>query len=76
MPDWVEFVPKIETETGVNNMSDMESIGIKTFMLDAEDLWTDVRANSNKFESLKLKVINFCKDGDCKLLILRGVIFS
>lgn len=52
LPKTVEFVPKIETEIGVNNMSEMEAIGIKTFMLDKEDLYTDVKGDADKYNLL------------------------
>lgn len=52
LPKHIEFVPKIETEIGVNNMSDMEAIGIKTFMLDKEDLYTDVKGDVDKYNKL------------------------
>ena len=47
-----EFVPKIETKLGVKNMGKMKEIGIKHFMLDKEDLWTDVHCDSKKFNEL------------------------
>lgn len=48
-----EFVPKIETKLGVLMMTDMaKRLGIKTFMLDKEDLYTNVRCNNDEYERL------------------------
>ena len=52
LPESVEFIPKIETEVGIKNMNAMENIGIKLFMLDKEDLYTDVKGNADKYNAL------------------------
>ena len=67
----VEFVPKIETEIGVNNMAKMIKAGVKTMMLDKEDLYTDVNCNSKKYN----KLIGKARSYPVKLLELQGVVF-
>lgn len=68
------FVPKIETEKGVNNLDEIISIGVKNIMLDKEDLYSDVNCDSDKFNSLVEKVRSY-KD-KLNILELKGVIFQ
>ena len=70
----VEFVPKIETVAGVAGMEDMIKAGIKTFMLDKEDLYTDVKQDSERFNELVEDARSY---GDrARVLELKGVIFD
>jgi len=68
----VEFVPKIETLNGVKNMMAMVGSGIKTFMLDKEDLYTDVKCDSATFTAL----VEEARKTPAKVLELKGVIFD
>jgi hypothetical protein len=69
-----EVVPKIETETGVNNINSMiEDIGIKTIMLDKEDLYTNCKMDSEKYNKLVMKAREY--GSRIKVLELQGVIF-
>ena len=68
----VEFIPKIETEVGVRNLKEIIGTGVKTIMLDKEDLFSDVGCNSNFFNELVEEV----RGHDVKILELQGVIFK
>lgn len=70
--DSVEFIPKIETAKGVRNLDKIIEVGIKTIMLDKEDLYTDVKCNSKRYNMLVDKV----RKSKVKVLELKGVIFS
>ena len=72
--DDVELIPKIETIKGVENIDDMISMGIKTIMLDKEDLYTDVDCDADRFEELT-GIVRAYKD-NIKILELQGVIFE
>lgn len=72
--DGVEFVPKIETTVGVANMGDMIEAGIKTFMLDKEDLYTDVKCDTDRFTALVEEARSY--NNVAKVLELKGVIFD
>jgi len=66
----VEVVPKIETEAGVRNIKEMKAVGIKTFMLDKDDLWISVDFNKDLFDEL-LEIAR----SHIKILELQGVVF-
>lgn len=70
----VEFVPKIETVAGVAGMDEMIKAGIKTFMLDKEDLYTDVQGDADRFEELVNEARGY--SDRAKILELKGVIFD
>jgi hypothetical protein len=70
LPDWVEFVPKIETETGVSNMGEMKKIGIKSFMLDKEDLYSSVGCDNDRY----LKLVKQARKHK-GVMELQGVVF-
>lgn len=68
-----ELVPKIETTKGVEIIPKMIDMGIKTIMLDGEDLYTDVDCDGDKYEQLKAEVRTY-KD-KITVLELQGVVF-
>ena len=68
----VEFIPKIETKVGVKNLKAILAEGVKTIMLDKEDLYTDVDCNSTLYNQL----IAEARSANCKVLELKGVIFQ
>ena len=66
-----ELIPKIETVAGVMAIPAMIEIGIKTIMLDKEDLYTDCEQDSFIYNKLIKKVRSY----DLKVLELQGVVF-
>lgn len=66
------LVPKIETEKGVKNMREMIDYGITHMMLDKEDLYVNVGADSDKYE----KLVAEARSHDVRLLELQGVVFD
>ena len=68
----VEFIPKIETKTGVKNLKAILAEGIKTIMLDKEDIYTDVGCNSTTYNQL----VTEARNANCKVLELKGVVFK
>ena len=76
LPKTVEFVPKIETLKGINEFKRLVSeCGIKSAMLDKEDLYLDVnRDNAAFFECIEhIRVI--CTELGVSLLELEAVVF-
>lgn len=69
-----QLVPKIETEQGVRDIPEMIKAGIKMFMLDKEDLYTDVNCNPDEFNRLVNDVRSF-RSEDIIILELQGVVF-
>lgn len=69
----VEFIPKIETPLGVENIGEMIKAGIKTIMIDKEDLYTSVQCDSQEFNDI-LQIIRTYKN-KIKILELQGVVF-
>jgi len=65
------LVPKIETEQGVKEVPNMIELGIKTIMLDKEDLYTAVDCDPNKFNQLLDEVRSY----KVNILELQGVVF-
>jgi hypothetical protein len=65
------LVPKIETEQGVKEVPDMIKEGIKTIMLDKEDLYTAVDCDPIKFNKLLDEVRSY----KVNILELQGVVF-
>lgn len=68
-----ELVPKIETIKGVEIIDKMIEIGIKTIMLDKDDLWIDTKCNMKIFKEQLIKVREYKKI--IKIFELAGVIF-
>jgi len=64
------FVPKIETELGVKNMGKMAKLGIKHFMLDKEDLYTECKSENKKYLKLVKKARRYKG-----VMELQGVVF-
>jgi hypothetical protein len=65
------LVPKIETEQGVKDVPKMIELGVKTIMLDKEDLYTEVNCNPVKFN----KLLNEVRSYKINILELQGVVF-
>jgi len=77
IPDYVNFVPKIETIKGVLNLNKLfDTDKIKHIMLDSEDLYTDVGNDVELFLNLKDRVKRICKEYNVELLELYGVVFA
>ncbi len=77
IPTHIEFVPKIETERGVQNIPAIVKAGrVKFAMLDKEDLYTDVAQNQRKYESLTALARTKAKGAGVELLELQGVVFA
>jgi hypothetical protein len=73
IPMETELVPKIETEEGVINFKNIvNEAGIKTAMLDKEDLYTN---NQKRYELLVDLARLQAKEYKVKLLEMAGVIF-
>jgi len=72
--EFAELVPKIETVTGVERMPQMIKMGIKTFMLDKEDIFTNVLGSSKAYEESLKRVRSYNKK--VKILELQGVCFE
>jgi hypothetical protein len=70
LPD-LEIVPKIETEEGVRILPEMVKMGITTVMLDKEDLWVNVGADSEVFNEL----VDEVRKSGMHVLELAGVVF-
>jgi hypothetical protein len=68
-----ELVPKIETQEGVNKIQDMIDIGIKTIMLDKEDLYTNCKCDPEIYNEYLNKAREY--GTQIKILELQGVIF-
>lgn len=75
LPD-TEIVPKIESEKGVRNIPELALVGIKTLMFDKEDLYSDLKMDADKFNTLVALGRNLAEMCNMKLLELQGVIFS
>lgn len=77
LPLGVKLVPKIESECGIKNIQRiLDSASTDVVMFDKEDLYTDVKCDSDKYELLVEKMRSFCKKNRVVLLELRGVIFE
>jgi len=77
LPKGVSFVPKIETLKGVLNLTKLFDTGkIQHIMLDAEDLYTDIKNDVELFTNLKNRVRNTCTKYNVELLELYGVVFN
>jgi len=76
LPTHVEFVPKIETLKGVKNLTNIVyDCGIKTLMLDKEDLYLDVKKNNDEFFKCIELTRGICEGLNVNLLELEGVVF-
>ena len=69
-----EFVPKIETALGVENIRAIIATGVKTLMLDKEDLYVDVDMDAWAYEKLVDSVRQ--QTNNVTLLELQGVVFA
>jgi len=69
----VELVPKIETTKGIENIEKMIAIGIKSIMLDKEDLYTNVKCNTKRYNKWLERIRSY--KGRIKILELQGVVF-
>lgn len=70
------IVPKIESETGVRNIPELASVGINVLMFDKEDLYTDIKMDADKFNTLVSLARNLADMCNMELLELQGVIFA
>lgn len=76
IPQFTQFVPKIETSLGVLNLSKMiKACRIQTIMLDKEDLLTDLKGDNKLFFRAIDRVRKVCKSRKVTLLELQGVVF-
>lgn len=76
VPMEVQLVPKIETKTGVENMTLIAgSAKTNLVMLDKEDLYTNVSANQEEYEKLVKKARSVGKERGIKVIELEGVVF-
>jgi pyruvate kinase len=77
LPEYVKFVPKIETVEGVRNLTKLISeCKIEILMLDKEDLYTDVNKDNDKFFIYVDLSRKICKQLNVNLLELEGVTFA
>lgn len=76
MCNGVSFVPKIETERGIQNLVKI-IIGAEPeyIMLDTEDLFLDMKGDANKYNHLLGIMDRICKLHKVKILKLHGVVF-
>ncbi len=73
----IALVPKIESEVGVKNMRQIvQRSGVKTAMLDAEDIYTNVGHDVKKYLELVQTARATATSLGITLLELRGVFFS
>jgi pyruvate kinase len=73
----VKLVPKIETKNGIENLKEiLESAKTDVIMLDKEDLYIDVKGDSNEFENLVKICKEKCNKYGVKCLELKGVVFG
>lgn len=75
LPEGVDFVPKIETRRGVENLQSICQ-GIQYAMLDSEDLYTDVGGDAALYLKLKDRAKRDCESNNVTLLELYGVVFA
>tara|TARA_Y100001936_G_scaffold86195_1_gene84478 strand:+ start:23892 stop:24464 length:573 start_codon:yes stop_codon:yes gene_type:complete len=82
VPDRIVLVPKIESPTAVDNISEIVnkiSNKEKIVMLDHDDLFTNIKkknGNSEDFTKYIQTLKNFCNEKQVTLLRTVGVIFS
>lgn len=77
LPNDIQFVPKIETLEGVISLADIiKETGIKTIMLDKEDLLRDVEYNNVVYLKCIKQVRETSKKNNISLLELEAVIFT
>lgn len=79
LPFNVKIVPKIESELGVVNVSDICNMLTpyeKYLMLDKEDLYTDVKGDAVRFNTLLSVIKRDAQVHDKEILELKGVIFA
>lgn len=77
IPGYVKLVPKIETIRGVNNIKELfRESQSDVFMLDKEDLYLSVSADTNLYNKLVTRTRNSCRKLNITLLELQGVIFE
>ena len=77
VPEHITLVPKIETYKGVAFLPHIvEAAKTKIVMLDKEDLYVDLKMDSNHFNSACNEVLKTCNNLGITCLTLKGVIFS
>ena len=77
LDDRITLVPKIETEKGVNNIDAVLSASrTKYIMLDKEDLYVNVKQNSDKYTELISTLRKRCVEKGVHIFELSGVIFD
>ncbi len=81
IPRKIVLVPKIESEAGIKNISEIvRSLGDeKVLMLDHDDLYSSLLKagkGAKEFQNLIKELIVFCENNNVKLLRTVGVIFS
>ena len=76
LPPGIEFVPKIETLKGIKNFGHLVyTCGIRTAMLDKEDLYLDVKKDTTEFFKCVEHARRICEGLDVELLELEAVTF-
>jgi hypothetical protein len=76
MPHETELVPKIETVAGVMALEQMGRIGIRTVMLDREDLYRDAGHSNRLLFFLEKELKDTAKVWGIDILKLSGVVFT
>lgn len=77
LPNRVQFVPKIETFKGIKQFRHLvHKCGIKTVMLDKEDLYLDVNEDNDEFFNCVEHIRSICTRLKVNLLELEGVVFT
>lgn len=77
LPPRVTFIPKIETLKGIKQFGQLVyECGIKTAMVDKEDLYLDVKKNNDEFFKCVDHIRNICEGLKVQLLELEGVLFT
>lgn len=77
VPESVKLVPKIETRKGISNLKEiLDSAKTDLIMLDKEDLYVDVKGDSEEFEKLVRECKEKCSQSGATCLELKGVVFG
>lgn len=77
LPPDVQFVPKIETMVGVINLDViLRNNPIEIIMLDTEDLYTNVKNDTELYLDLSSRARWTCKNLGVRVLEMHGVVFN
>lgn len=77
MPEGVQFVPKIETIKGVNNIHEIIKQSKPNYiMLDTEDLFLDLKGDVERYENLITQLESICLENNVTILKIEGVVFA